>query len=309
VYDPIRDEAVLFGGTTSSTSAETFVYRHRATRTWTPLSPATSPEPHRLHAMAWDGVRGRVLLFGGVAVLGPFDTPVVNDTWSWDGTTWSKDITAGSPPPRTGAMMAWDPVGRRVILHGGLNATGQLFDDTWAWNGTSWTDISGQVRPPPREFSSMSFDAGRGRVVLFGGYAEFVVVADTWELVGDRWQLVPIVSPPSARLGHVLAPSPDGSGIWMFGGADDVGAAPVADVLRLHWDAPFTAQETCIATDTDGDTLAGCDDPDCSYLCTPACVPRETGCMSAIECGDGVCDPDRETCALCPGDCGACATP
>lgn len=305
-YDPIRDEAVLFGGEVATgNNADTYVYRHRATRTWTKLSPAASPQARSRLSMAWDGNRGRVMLFGGTAGgVGQ------NDTWLWDGATWTKELPTGSPPPRSNALMAWDPVKRRVILHGGLsesNAT--LFDDTWAWDGTSWTDISGQVRPPQREFSSITFDPGRGRVVLSGGLAEFVPVNDTWELVGDRWELVPVASPPAPRLGHVLAPSPEGTGVWMFDGGYDLSATPLADVLHLHWDSAGVAHETCIGIDTDGDTLAGCEDPDCTYFCAPLCAPRETSCTSSIKCGDGTCDPDRETCALCPGDCGTCAAP
>ena len=38
--------------------------------------------------MTWDDARGHVILFGG------FDGSPLGDTWSWDGTDWSR-----WPPP------------------------------------------------------------------------------------------------------------------------------------------------------------------------------------------------------------------
>ncbi|MCX5746742.1 MAG: hypothetical protein NT062_30070, partial [Proteobacteria bacterium] len=71
--------------------------------------------------------------------------------------------------------------------------------------------------------------------------------------------------------------------------------------------------EACAAgVDRDGDWRAGCADPDCASRCAPRCLATELETPACValgdRCGDGVCTPARETCALCPADCGACAT-
>ena len=62
--------------------------------------------------------------------------------------------------------------------------------------------------------------------------------------------------------------------------------------------------------DADGDSLIGCDDPDCWSLCVPHCPvdstpARLTDCSTdEPHCGDGVCDVLPETQWLCSDDCG-----
>jgi hypothetical protein len=58
---------------------------------------------------------------------------VFGDTWTWDGSTWTKHTPATSPPARTVAAMAYDAVtGNVVLFGGGSRATGTLHD-TWNW--------------------------------------------------------------------------------------------------------------------------------------------------------------------------------
>jgi hypothetical protein len=80
------------------------------------------------------------------------------------------------------------------------------------------------------------------------------------------------------------------------GGADDRYTA------ILRW-APDTPMEWCrYGHDTDGDSLVGCDDPDCWGYCEPWCLPG-TSCDPALaSCGDGTCQ-SLENGRLCPADC------
>ena len=55
------------------------------------LNPATSPSPRAVSAMAYDPVSKKVVMFGGFN-----DTTYLNDTWTWDGTTWTQAKHAGS---------------------------------------------------------------------------------------------------------------------------------------------------------------------------------------------------------------------
>src|SRR5580704_17181410 len=85
---------------------------------WTQKSPAASPPVREGHAMAYDSAHGQVVLFGG-------DTGTVNaflnDTWVWDGTTWTQKSPQNSPPARYQHAMAYDSAHGQVVLFGGLN--------------------------------------------------------------------------------------------------------------------------------------------------------------------------------------------
>src|SRR5437879_4793138 len=70
---------------------------------WIQLSPATSPPPRSYLAMTYDPASGKVIMFGG------FDgTGYLNDTWTFDGTSWSRVQTSVSPPARAASQMAYD---------------------------------------------------------------------------------------------------------------------------------------------------------------------------------------------------------
>ncbi|HEY0882217.1 MAG TPA: kelch repeat-containing protein, partial [Archangium sp.] len=64
------------------------------------------------HAMAYDVSRARVVLFGGQGDGGRLD-----DTWEWDGASWTQLNPLTSPPPSAGHGMAWDPAGERVLVY------------------------------------------------------------------------------------------------------------------------------------------------------------------------------------------------
>ena len=83
--------------------------------------------------MAYDPATSQVLLFGGS------NGSNLNDTWAWNGTTWTEVATTG-PSARDNAQMAYDPATGQVIMYGGYS--GGALGDTWAWNGTTWTEVA-----------------------------------------------------------------------------------------------------------------------------------------------------------------------
>jgi hypothetical protein len=68
------------------------------------------------------------VLFGGFAG----STNYLADTWAYDGTTWSLQSPATSPPARSGASMAYDAATGQMVLIGGLTNGGYLAD-TWTY--------------------------------------------------------------------------------------------------------------------------------------------------------------------------------
>jgi len=125
-YDAARGQVVLFGGWGRyGPLNDTWVWDGT---TWTQKSPANSPPSRDVHAMAYDAARGQVVLFGGHDGNQPGR---LNDTWVWDGTTWTRKSPASSPSSRFGHAMAYDAARGQVVLFGGWD--NNSLNDTWVW--------------------------------------------------------------------------------------------------------------------------------------------------------------------------------
>ena len=109
-YDAARQVVVLFGW---SGTVDTWEWDN--TR-WIKKTPPNAPSPRRLHAMVYDSARQVVVLFGGIdlsRVVG------LNDTWEYDGTTWTQRTPATAPSARYGHAMAYDSTRQVTVLFGG----------------------------------------------------------------------------------------------------------------------------------------------------------------------------------------------
>lgn len=204
-FDSLRQRVVLFGGVSPSGSGfppylgDTWEWDAAG---WT-LASTGGPHARERHALAYDAARQRVVLFGGTYA----DTEeflIFDDTWEWDGTTWTAVSTSG-PPARFDAKMAYDAARQRVVLFGGQDGN-DFLGDTWLWDGTSWTAAPGSG-PPCRSYHAMTYDAGRERVVVFGGASPCVNFPfitdqqDTWEWDGSAWTQVASSGPGARRFG------------------------------------------------------------------------------------------------------------
>ena len=176
------------------------------------------PARRSSHAMAYDEVRGRTVLFGGssggAALLG--------DTWEWDGDNWTQMNDVG-PADRSGHAMAF--AGAGVLLFGGVAPTSRA--DTWSWDGEDWTQLT-DGGPSPRADHTLAFDSSRQRVVLFGGAGASetgaVLLNDTWEWDGQEWTQQADTGPTNRRL-HTMAFDSARNRVVLFGGANAADAA------------------------------------------------------------------------------------
>ena len=85
--------------------------------------------------MTYDAARQRVVLFGGNS--GPY----LDETWTWDGVTWTQRHPAQSPTGRGFMGLAYDAARRQVVLFAG---GGGGLDDTWTWDGNHWQQRRGR---------------------------------------------------------------------------------------------------------------------------------------------------------------------
>lgn len=179
-YDITRGRCVLFGGSRaapdSSSVAETWEWDGTD---WTQLLPAAAPSARLGHAMAFDWVRNRVVLFGGRNVGSVHES----DTWTFDGSTWTRVATTG-PSARCCFDLAFDFANGRVLLFGGWNQV--VLGDTWDFDGTNWVQRATPIAPSARWGHRMADDLRRGVVVLHGGSSTAI---ETWEWSGASWSL------------------------------------------------------------------------------------------------------------------------
>jgi len=218
-YDAATGTVVLFGGWDgTSRVSDTWTWNGA---TWTKQAPAVHPFARFGGAMAYDAATGTVVLFGGYG-YGKADI-FFGDTWTWNGTTWTEQHPATSPPGRWGAAMAYDAATGTVVLFGGNGQRGYL-GDTWTWDGTTWTNQAPATSPPTRTFAYMTYDAATGTAVLFGGYDQAgCLFGDTWTWDGRTWtKQAPATSPRARAEGAMAYDAATGTAV-LFGGYDQTG--------------------------------------------------------------------------------------
>ena len=98
----------------------------------------------------------------------------LDDTWTFQGSTWIPLNIADSPPGRSSAGMS--TLGGQIVLFGGDNGDGLLLSDAWAFNGTSWATTA--IEPPALEGVSMATLGNE--VVLFGAGDDGEPTAQEW---------------------------------------------------------------------------------------------------------------------------------
>jgi hypothetical protein len=142
--------------------------------------------------MAFDIARREVVLFGGDGEGEGY----LDDTWTWNGTTWRQEYAETPLRARIGNGLAYDKARQEIVLFGGAGGWDPpldlRLDDTWTWDGTAWTEEHPEAHPASIGFG-MSYFAATRQVVLFGddgGDGDA-----TWAWDGTTWAQLP----PSCR--------------------------------------------------------------------------------------------------------------
>jgi hypothetical protein len=151
----------------------------------------------------------------------------------------------------------------------------------------------------------MVWNPRRRAVTLFGGFSADSGVADVWEWDGTSWSHITPGVEPGGRGYTSMFRSGDGYGLDVYSGSRGLGTFNT-ETWELSWIGNNPRESCLLPVDADGDGLAGCADPDCFFVCNPACPPGAPCDGSAPHCGDGTCNAALETCRMCPQDCGAC---
>jgi hypothetical protein len=194
------------------------------------LSNTIAPPPRSTPAMAYDSLRGKLVVFGGIVVSGNYYW--LDDLWEWDSTTGLWDgpilpdvrpvVSDAAPLSRSDVVMAYDSQRGKLVLYRGR------LEEIWEWDGVARTwagPLKWDVGPGPREDTAMVFDPVRGRTVLFGGYhylgfRQSVIESDLWEWDGHAWSGP--INPdtrPAGRMNAGIAYDSGRSRLVVFGGS------------------------------------------------------------------------------------------
>ncbi|MFT3836490.1 MAG: kelch repeat-containing protein [Myxococcaceae bacterium] len=212
VYDPLVGQVALFryDDAVASFSADW----HWDGEVWS--SSNVLPLERAYAALAYDPAAKRTVMFGG-----SHDGQTLDDTWAFDGATWTRLMVSG-PPGRQNSTLVYDEARGQMVLFGG-DDDGHLMGDTWVFDGAQWQQRQPQHAPPARLGHAMAYDRARQTVVLFGGagigqFNSYSGLSDTWEWDGTDWaQLSPMTSPP-ARVDSRMAYDAKRAQLVLFGG-------------------------------------------------------------------------------------------
>jgi hypothetical protein len=162
-----------------------------AAQDWSLISQA-GPAPRVHHAMAYDSVRDRVVLHGGIQYGPPYVE--LDDTWEFDGTQWSLVAATSPVGVRFTHAMAFDEARGECVLVGGQGYSPTYpyhlypLPDTWTWNGQRWT-YRGRVEPLRNAVGvnnhAMTYDSRRQQVLLFFGNAFIAWDGTSWSLLSN----------------------------------------------------------------------------------------------------------------------------
>lgn len=193
VYDDATNALLLFSGqeyTGAPPLTDTWSWNGSI---WTRLHPAHNPGPRNGAAIAYDPATRQVVLFGGISNANSGGTPILGDTWTWNGSDWTQQRPASSPSARMEASLAYDAASSQLVLFGGKHTTGfniSELNDTWTWNGSNWIQQHPATVPPARLQAALAYDSAGSQLVLFGGYGATgngPGLNDTWTWSGSNW--------------------------------------------------------------------------------------------------------------------------
>ncbi|MCX5973612.1 MAG: hypothetical protein NTU59_02835 [Coprothermobacterota bacterium] len=234
IYNPSQQKSYLFGGDagvtpTSTLLADLWTYDYDS-NSWTSLTPSGSPPARREHAMAYDSLHQKIVLFGGEGAGGE-----LFDTWVYDIATnvWSESTPDIKPMSRRGHGMTYNSALDRVVMFGGSSDQEGECNDTWTYDNNSglWANQF-PANPRPASSAAMTYDVAARKAVLFGGYSDsqkYGAETYAYDLAGNSWVNRTPTTVPHARSGHVMVYDPFAERTILFGGYFSYGGSTYYD--------------------------------------------------------------------------------
>jgi len=132
VYDSTQHKCLLFGGQTTYSGEILHDTWEWDGTSWTEVD-TIGPPARLMHMMAYDPSVNRTILFGGqTSFFAP--TTYLDDTWEWNGSSWTQ-IATTAPSPRSLGTMVYHSISGKVFLFGGQRQNDSvIFNETWTYS-------------------------------------------------------------------------------------------------------------------------------------------------------------------------------
>jgi hypothetical protein len=144
---------------------------------------AINPPTRYGAGMAYDPASSMVVLYGGHLSNA---SALLDETWTWDGTTWTQRHPAVTPGGCEGPL-GYDAAASQIILlcvREQQMGRGNYSVSTWAWSGATWTQLHPSTIPPGGGRMTMTYDAVGRELLLFGTLAS----SHTWTYANGQWK-------------------------------------------------------------------------------------------------------------------------
>lgn len=186
VLDPIRYRMIIIGGGTpngvSVPGNEVWALSLSSPHVWAQLSPSGPALPPRYgHAVAYDPVRDRLLVYGGTT-----GTTGLNDVWGLDlarAPAWTQLSPTGSPPPAGSPRLGiYDPIRDRLVVFVPAGVWALALSPTLAWS-----QLAPSGTQPPTGYWEIQaiYDPIRDRLVM----QQFEDYGHCYECPSRTWTL------------------------------------------------------------------------------------------------------------------------
>lgn len=278
IYDPVGNRVILFGGEIAkldhsclvpdSVIGDVWQLSLGGTPAWAQLTTTGAPCPRGGHTAVYNSSTkamevhaGEILATTGCGTFYTNDSYFLNlSSMSWGSYSCaeyaSNCIPGCAPNPYGlhcgGTCPGWigarwyhaaiyDPVGARMVVHGGTYDPNSPDNQTWVLpDGGSWSQLS-PTGSPVRQNHRGEYDSARQRMLIFGGDDGVTYYSSVYALAmasPTAWtQLSTSGGPPSARSFSAIVYDPDNDRLVVFGGED--GTMKYGDTWQLRFsDSP-----------------------------------------------------------------------
>ncbi|MEY3231507.1 MAG: hypothetical protein RL689_1596 [Planctomycetota bacterium] len=219
-YDERRGRTVLFGGSVQPIVGDGRRDFYNDTWEWDGASwrqvASGGPPPRMGAAIAYDPIRQRIVLAGGVIYNGSWTA--LSDCWGWDGVSW---VELPSLPRAVGyAPMAFDAArGRLVLFSGTCGQYCGLNGETLELGPAGWV-VAATGGPIARANHFMAYSPELGGTALFGGTFgnPSGEMNDTWLWRDGAWSQLQLPTVPPRREAGGMVYDSTRRRLFIFGG-------------------------------------------------------------------------------------------
>lgn len=187
-YDPVANYTYMIGLVEGGITPVMYRYLP-ATGSWEQVNATAMPTCVNEGHLVFDRQRGKLIFFGGVCVL---NTPLGDEIWEWNGTTWTK-LTGGTIPRGVGQAVSYFSLRGETVTFGGTSAFDAVPGSaTTLLRGATWFGTFNNNRPAPRSLVSFHTDPLNNNIWLFGGLdeASSFYYNDVWGYRDGQWYSV-----------------------------------------------------------------------------------------------------------------------